>query len=183
MTVSIIQKNRDGPKDYMRLYREDYNYRALINQSIAPIIGRYSGCVLDAGCGGGFIANLLQKVGFETMGIDKDVGTIVKARDDFPAVSFLAENIEDFVKCGWYRKFDFIICMNVIHEIKDPQTIVDLMQLSKVFMVVVSETKYFPIKKLKELFKDFRIEKLNLDLNNGAFNGLIIYAKKKGKKT
>lgn len=51
--------------------------------------------VIDAGCGNGVLANLLQKNGFSVRGFDADAGGVAIARQQYPHVPFTVGTFED----------------------------------------------------------------------------------------
>lgn len=70
---------------------------------------------IDVGCGGGFVAESMRRLGARASGLDISPGSIAYARDAFPRVNFYEETFETFLQCG--ETFDFIHSSEVIEHI------------------------------------------------------------------
>ena len=73
--------------------------------------------LIDVGCGGGFVAEAMRRVGGRATGIDVSENSIAYANRRFPNCEFAAETLEEFAKQD--RKFDFIYCSEVIEHVPD----------------------------------------------------------------
>lgn len=70
---------------------------------------------IDVGCGGGFVAEAMRRLGARSAGLDISPGSIAYARDAFPRVRFFEESFETFLARG--ETFDFIHSSEVIEHI------------------------------------------------------------------
>jgi len=77
---------------------------------------------IDVGCGGGFVAEAMRRVGARAMGLDISERAIAYARRRFPACEFACGTLEDFQKTG--RSFDFVYCSEVIEHVADADAFV-----------------------------------------------------------
>ena len=75
---------------------------------------------IDVGCGGGFVAEAMRRLGARTAGLDISPGSIAYARDAFPKVRFFEETFETFLARD--ETFDFIHSSEVIEHIGDVKT-------------------------------------------------------------
>lgn len=73
--------------------------------------------VIDVGCGGGFVAEAMRRVGGRATGLDVSGQSIAYARKRFPATEFVSGVLEDFQRTG--RTFDFVYCSEVIEHVPD----------------------------------------------------------------
>ena len=73
--------------------------------------------VIDVGCGGGFVAEAMRRVGGSSVGIDVSENSIAYAKRRFPKCEFAAATLEEFARRG--RTFDFIYCSEVIEHVPD----------------------------------------------------------------
>ena len=72
---------------------------------------------IDVGCGGGFVAEAMRRLGARAVGLDISPGSIAYARAAFPKVRFFEETFEAFLERG--ETFDFIHSSEVIEHIGD----------------------------------------------------------------
>ncbi len=72
---------------------------------------------IDVGCGGGFVAEAMRRLGARASGLDISPGSIAYAKDAFPRVRFFEETFETFLARG--ETFDFIHSSEVIEHIGD----------------------------------------------------------------
>ena len=70
---------------------------------------------IDVGCGGGFVAESMRRLGARSAGLDISPGSIAYARNAFPRVRFFEESFETFQVRG--EMFDFIHSSEVIEHI------------------------------------------------------------------
>lgn len=79
----------------------------------APARGK---TLLDAGCGVGHFAESARQFGFDVCGVDFSATAVERARERFPAVRF---EVADLTKLNLGRRFDAIICLNVLVAVAD----------------------------------------------------------------
>ncbi len=72
---------------------------------------------IDVGCGGGFVAEAMRRLGARSSGLDISSGSIAYAKDAFSKVRFYEETFETFLARG--ESFDFIHSSEVIEHIGD----------------------------------------------------------------
>lgn len=72
---------------------------------------------IDVGCGGGFLAEAMRRLGARTAGLDISAGSIAYASDAFPKVRFFNETFDTFLSRG--ETYDFIHSSEVIEHIGD----------------------------------------------------------------
>ncbi|MFZ0694639.1 MAG: methyltransferase domain-containing protein, partial [Alphaproteobacteria bacterium] len=75
--------------------------------------------MIDVGCGGGFMAEAMRRLGGRAIGIDISPRAIAYARNHFPSVDFTCEILEDFQNRG--RMFDFVYCSEVIEHVANAE--------------------------------------------------------------
>jgi 2-polyprenyl-3-methyl-5-hydroxy-6-metoxy-1,4-benzoquinol methylase len=73
--------------------------------------------VIDVGCGGGFVAEAMRRVGGRATGLDISGRAIAYARRRFPSCEFACGVLEEFQETG--RSFDFVYCSEVIEHVAD----------------------------------------------------------------
>ena len=74
---------------------------------------------IDVGCGGGFVAEAMRRVGGRAMGLDLSGRAIAYARRRFPSCEFACGGIEELLGTG--RSFDFVYCSEVIEHVPDAE--------------------------------------------------------------
>ena len=85
---------------------------------------------IDVGCGGGFVAEAMRRIGGRSVGIDVSEKSIAYARQHFPNCEFRAATLENFARAG--RTFDFVYCSEVIEHVPDLDSFVtSLAQICK----------------------------------------------------
>jgi SAM-dependent methyltransferase len=74
---------------------------------------------LDAGCGVGFFAAILQECGLTVGAFDGRMGNVVEARKRFPGIPFERGDIEsgEILALG---KFDLILCFGLLYHLENP---------------------------------------------------------------
>ena len=75
--------------------------------------------VIDVGCGGGFVAEAMRRVGGRAVGLDLSARAIAYAGRHFPSCEFACCGIEEFLEAG--RSFDFVYCSEVIEHVPDAE--------------------------------------------------------------
>ena len=152
-------------------------YKLLVDDSLAPFLDIGGGTVLDAGCGDGVPSCLLSAMGFDVTGVEIEALGIKYAKKYCKAnVEWINDSIENFLKEN--RTFDYLYCLDVMEHLDSPQPIVDLMKNIKKFGVIITDDseararkkdKYhvheFTKKEFKDLFKDYKVEEIELNEN------------------
>ena len=84
--------------------------------------------VLDVGCGGGILAEALNKLGAQVTGIDASEQTIGVAQNHSNAVgsdvSYYQTTIEEFIANKPEEKFDVITCLEMLEHVPSPGEII-----------------------------------------------------------
>jgi len=74
---------------------------------------------LDAGCGIGFFAKILQEAGLNVRAFDGRMENVEQARARFPQISFEKEDVEnpEIRKLG---EFDLVLCFGLLYHLENP---------------------------------------------------------------
>lgn len=94
--------------------------RTVVDPVILARLGEVSGQqILDAGCGNGYLVDVLSGRGAESMGVDSSAVMIARARQNFPGRNFQVGNIAQSLIFA-DQSFDAIICSMVLQDVADP---------------------------------------------------------------
>jgi FkbM family methyltransferase len=74
---------------------------------------------LDAGCGVGFFAQVLQENGLRVQGFDGRLGNVIEARHRFPQIAFAQQDVEDSRVLDLGR-FDLVLCFGLLYHVENP---------------------------------------------------------------
>ncbi|MBT2727698.1 methyltransferase domain-containing protein [Bacillus sp. ISL-75] len=74
--------------------------------------------ILDLGCGTGDLANQLNQLGVDIIGIDKSENMIQQAQKKYPGLTF---EVQDAVNMGYTNEFDAVFSNATLHWIKTPK--------------------------------------------------------------
>lgn len=127
--------------------------------------------VIDIGCGLGYGTNLINKMGYYVIGIDKSVEAISKARRRYPNIEFI---VNDATNINIKRKFDACIAFEIIEHLYDYLSAVKcwVSLLNQKGRLLISTPRYsnkrknphhikeFTYRELKELFQKTKIKGL-----------------------
>jgi len=103
---------------------------------------------LDIGCGTGLLSDMLNKLGFDTLGVDISKYSIEIAKKHFLNVKFDVLNVENLLKLQ--KKFDLITLSHVLEHIKDDKTFLEMIkQLMKPASLLYIEVPWFDVEPLK----------------------------------
>ncbi|NIO44339.1 MAG: methyltransferase domain-containing protein [Candidatus Aenigmarchaeota archaeon] len=106
-------KIKNQPPDwYFRAYQKGGFHKKRIDKIVSMV--KPNSKVLDAGCGSGIIPFLLSKKNCKIVGIDKSADCIKFASKKYNG-KFLCK---DLLKLNLKKKFDYIICSDVIEHFK-----------------------------------------------------------------
>jgi len=90
---------------------------------------RFSGLLIDLGCGSGRDVNFFSKNGLDVKGIDLDEKEISLAKKNFPEICF---EIQDVEKLSFVDKsIDYIFMINVIHYLDKEKAIKEVYRTLK----------------------------------------------------
>ena len=94
----------------------------LLKPVLAMLSSSTNRCILDVGCGNGWLTCVLLDAGYEVYGIDASESGIAVAREQYPD-RFFVQNIDDQVLPEAIRSlpFDTIISTEVIEHLYDPR--------------------------------------------------------------
>ena len=84
--------------------------------------------ILDIGCGGGLISELLAKKDARVTGIDENIYNLKQAKDhakkNFIRINYRNESLESFFKKN-KKKFDLILCLEVLEHVENVEESLD----------------------------------------------------------
>lgn len=128
--------------------------------------------VLDVGCGDGLVSKLLLEAGHRVYGLDNNKKGLEIANKLSPKGIYMLSDLNTF---STDAKFDYMVCLNTIEHLEKPENIVKIFKdsITKGGIIITDKkiegnaVKYhhnqeFNIKELKELFKDFICEEIEL---------------------
>lgn len=75
--------------------------------------------ILDAGCGNGYLVDMLARKGADIVGVDSSAVMVARARQNFPGRSFEVGSIAKNLSFA-NHSFDAIICSMVLQDVADP---------------------------------------------------------------
>lgn len=78
-------------------------------------------CILDLGCGTGYLTNKIANAGAEIIGIDSSPHMIEQASKNYPQLQF---KIADARSLHFTEQFDAVLSNAVLHWIKEPEKVV-----------------------------------------------------------
>lgn len=85
--------------------------------------------VLDIGSGNGFLINLLEKNGRETVGVEPNQELVEMAKEQFPKLTLLCSSVKELNKIG--NKFSTITMIDVLEHIED-----DGLQIQQIYQLL-----------------------------------------------
>jgi FkbM family methyltransferase len=92
---------------------------ALIRRLVPELMGALgSDAALDAGCGIGFFAKILEDCGLQVHAFDGREENVVEARRRYPQISFTKGDVEnpDITRLG---SFDFVLCFGLLYHLEN----------------------------------------------------------------
>ena len=102
---------------------EDENFRWIEIKKMIDFIDLHDLQILDVGCGRGWLTNKLSNYG-EVTGIEPVSDVVLFARELFPNLDFHADTPVDFERKNPEKKFDLIVCSEVIEHVIDKKSFV-----------------------------------------------------------
>ena len=84
--------------------------------------------ILDIGCGGGLVSELLAKINAEVTGIDENIYNIKEAKEHAKKnslkIAYINQSLDLFFKKN-KKKFDLILCLEVLEHVNDVEQALD----------------------------------------------------------
>src|SRR5262249_29215633 len=74
---------------------------------------------LDAGCGVGFFAQILQESGLHVQAFDGRLENVIEARRRFPKIAFAQRDVED-AGIAELGEFDLVLCFGLLYHVENP---------------------------------------------------------------
>ncbi|MFI5163282.1 MAG: class I SAM-dependent methyltransferase [Sphingobacteriales bacterium] len=114
-------------KDYGYTHNRPRHTFAYLMASLLSLLGRdRNQCILDLGCGNGYLVNYLLKEGYNAYGTDASEDGIAIAREVQPDRFFLQDlSTGELPQELQKSKFDTIISTEVIEHLYDPMGFID----------------------------------------------------------
>jgi FkbM family methyltransferase len=115
---TIVQKpSVFDQSHYLQLIEARGQFIRRMVSSLAPALGLST--ALDAGCGLGFFAQILQQCGLSVRGFDGRVENVEEASKRFPQITFAPGDIQDpaILHLG---KFDLVLCFGLLYHLENP---------------------------------------------------------------
>jgi 2-polyprenyl-3-methyl-5-hydroxy-6-metoxy-1,4-benzoquinol methylase len=82
--------------------------------------------ICDLGCGNGFMAGQLARLGYEVVGVDASESGIAIARQNFPKASFVHSSIDSKLRAETkLGEFDLIVSSDVIEHLYRPADLIE----------------------------------------------------------
>jgi 2-polyprenyl-3-methyl-5-hydroxy-6-metoxy-1,4-benzoquinol methylase len=106
-----------------------HGYRTHLNRILREFTGCKAKCILDIGCGEGLLSKLLLKKGVtkKVVGIDTSKRAISLGQglyDNSCRTKKIELKCQSYVSINKRRKFDYIICSEVIEHVDSPEDLV-----------------------------------------------------------
>lgn len=158
-----------------------HGYHSLVEDSLKPFLsvapldisekGKIT--VVDIGCGDGLPLSKLYELGYKCYGVDPSkVGIDLALKEHDVSAEFFIEKAEKFAERG--LDFDYLYCLNTIEHMDRPEALLEIMKHIRKFGIIVTDdatlhkdpsvyhSKEFTPTEFEKLFKDFKLEKLNI---------------------
>jgi 2-polyprenyl-3-methyl-5-hydroxy-6-metoxy-1,4-benzoquinol methylase len=104
----------------------DHTFNYLQDPLLAMFDKNANQCILDAGCGNGYLVNFLVAKGYNVFGTDASADGITIARQSNPDRFFIQDlSIGELPKELQEQKFDTVISTEVIEHLYDPRGFID----------------------------------------------------------
>ncbi|HTD98474.1 MAG TPA: methyltransferase domain-containing protein [Mucilaginibacter sp.] len=104
------------------LYDNKHAFVSQYGESVLELLAAKAGeRILDLGCGTGDLANQLQGLGADVVGIDASPEMIATAKEKYPYIHFEIANAIDF---DFDEPFDAVFSNAVLHWIKDADSVI-----------------------------------------------------------
>lgn len=118
-------------KDYGFYVSDPAHTFAYLQQPILSLLDKNKNkCILDLGCGNGYLANLLLKLGYNAFGTDASAEGIAIACETNPDRFFLQDLSTGKLPVALQsQKFDTIISTEVIEHLYDPEGFINFCKL------------------------------------------------------
>ncbi len=176
-----------GDPCHWREYTKEGYYMKNVDDALIQFKDVERGTVLDIGCGDGLPACKLTEMGFKVTGVDNEPKGIELAKKMCKvSVEWICQDIVEFERKN-IRQFDYMLSLDVIEHLKDPEVVVRLMDRVNKFAILITDDKqcrkelgkfhlreYFR-EDIMKMFKDFKMEEIPIQDNR--FFGYKIWAK------
>ncbi|NMG08535.1 class I SAM-dependent methyltransferase [Brasilonema sp. UFV-L1] len=104
------------------LYDSKHSFVSELAANLVELLSPKPGeCILDLGCGTGYLTHKIASLGAEVIGIDSALSMIEQARKNYPQLDF---EVLDAKKLPFTEKFDAIFSNAVLHWIKEAEEVV-----------------------------------------------------------
>ena len=104
------------------LYDSKHAFVSQLGASLIQLLSPQKGeCILDLGCGTGYLTQQIAATEATVLGIDSAETMIEQARKNYPTLQFV---VEDATKLPFHEEFDAVFSNAVLHWIKKPELVV-----------------------------------------------------------
>ena len=100
---------------------EGCHHKYLVPEILRIIRGEGAKRVFDLGCGNGFVADLLEKHGYDVTGVDPSDDGIRLARQYYPHLKLHKGSAYDDL-AGTYGTYPIVISLEVVEHVYDPRS-------------------------------------------------------------
>lgn len=120
-TTSNLNRKISNQWD-INLYESKHSFVAKFGTDLLEILSPQPGeCILDLGCGTGYLTDKIASSGAEVVGIDNAPTMIEQARINYPNLKF---EVADGTRLQFIEEFDAVFSNAVLHWIKEPEKVV-----------------------------------------------------------
>lgn len=168
-------------------YTKEGYYMKNVDDALVQFKDVERGTILDVGGGDGLPACKLAEMGFEVIGVDNEPKGIELAKKMCKKkIIWICQDIVDFEK-EYTGCFDYMLCLDVIEHLEDPEVIIRLMDKVAKFAILITDDKQcrkelgkfhlreYTREEITEIFKGFKMEEI--PIQDKRFFGYKIWAK------
>jgi|tagenome__1003787_1003787.scaffolds.fasta_scaffold20964383_3 SAM-dependent methyltransferase len=155
--LTRIQADLDLVKEWDKLapvrYQQitsgrDLSYHYILVPTVINLLSNSTGSGVDAGCGIGYLTNILSRSCGNILGLDPSENSIAIARQNYGAeASFLHSTLQDFAPRN-PAKYDFVVANMVLMDVWNLKSFIDsayqLLKSEGIFIFTVTHPWFWP---------------------------------------